>query len=117
MTTAAMANNNDNNNNNATEQVQKATQAALKFGADTTRAIGNLFPKASLQGFTTPKYSMPDKTVASQVLMYRQLLHTKCKPGLRLSRPYEGTPAQQAVLHMPVSNDLASSTVPGKNGT
>ena len=33
--------------------------------------------------------------------MFRQLLHTKCRPGLRLSRNYEGTPAQMAVLHMP----------------
>lgn len=42
-----------------------------------------------------------DRTVASQVLMYRQLLHTKCRPGLRLSRPYEGTAAQRAVIDMP----------------
>eukprot|EP00536_Pseudo-nitzschia_multiseries_P005109 jgi/Psemu1/238209/estExt_Genewise1.C_930019 len=33
--------------------------------------------------------------------MYRQLLHTKCRPGLKLSRNYEGTPAQNAVMHMP----------------
>ena len=33
--------------------------------------------------------------------MFRQLLHTKCRPGLRLSRNYEGTAAQKAVLHMP----------------
>lgn len=33
--------------------------------------------------------------------MFRQLLHTKCRPGLRLSRKYEGTAAQRAVLHMP----------------
>ena len=33
--------------------------------------------------------------------MFRQLLHTKCRPGLRLSRNYEGTAAQRAVLHMP----------------
>ena len=45
---------------------------------------------------------MPDRTVASQVLMYRQLLHTECKPGLRLSRAFQGTPAQRAVMHMPV---------------
>ena len=43
---------------------------------------------------------MPDKTTASQVLMFRQLLHTKCRPGLRLSRVYQGTAAQKAVLHM-----------------
>jgi len=33
--------------------------------------------------------------------MFRQLLHTKCRPGLRLSRNYEGTAAQKAVMHMP----------------
>jgi hypothetical protein len=33
--------------------------------------------------------------------MYRQLLHTACRPGLKLSRDYQGTPAQRAVLHMP----------------
>jgi hypothetical protein len=33
--------------------------------------------------------------------MYRQLLHTECKPGLRLSRTYEGTDAQKKVVHMP----------------
>ena len=33
--------------------------------------------------------------------MFRQLLHTRCRPGLRLSRNYEGTAAQLAVLHMP----------------
>ena len=48
------------------------------------------------------QYTMPDRTVASQVLMYRQLLHTECKPGLRLSRAFQGTPAQRAVMHMPV---------------
>ena len=51
----------------------------------------------------TRQYTMPDRTVASQVLMYRQLLHTECKPGLRLSRAFQGTPAQRAVMHMPVS--------------
>lgn len=51
--------------------------------------------------WTTRKYTLPDKNVASQVLMYRQLLHTKCRPGLKLSRDYQGTPAQVAVKHMP----------------
>jgi len=49
----------------------------------------------------TAKYTLPDKTVASQVLMYRQLLHTACKPGLRLSRPFQGTTAQRSVMYMP----------------
>ena len=47
------------------------------------------------------RYALPNKAVASQVLMYRQLLHTECKPGLRLSRNYEGTDAQKKVKHMP----------------
>ena len=54
-----------------------------------------------MQSWTVRKYTLPDKHVASQVLMYRQLLHTACRPGLTLSRPYQGTPAQQAVLDMP----------------
>jgi hypothetical protein len=49
----------------------------------------------------TAKCTLPDKTVASQVLMYRQLLHTACKPGLRLSRPFENTKAQRSVMFMP----------------
>lgn len=64
-------------------------------------AVGNLLPQASLERLTERKYTLPDKTVASQVLMYRQLLHTQCKPGLRLSRQYQGTAAQKAVMHMP----------------
>ena len=74
---------------------------ARGFADDAGRAIGNLLPKASLQQLTTRKYTLPDKTVASQVLMYRQLLHTKCRPGLKLSRDFQGTPAQKAVMHMP----------------
>ena len=58
----------------------------------------------SLATNLTRQYTMPDRTVASQVLMYRQLLHTECKPGLRLSRAFQGTPAQRAVMHMPVSH-------------
>ena len=57
----------------------------------------------SLSHNITGRSTLPDKTTASQVLMFRQLLHTKCRPGLRLSRGYEGTAAQMAVLHMPVS--------------
>ena len=55
----------------------------------------------TLHHWTTKKYALPDKIVASQILMYRQLLHTSCRPGLVLSRPYEGTPAQRSVQHMP----------------
>ena len=55
----------------------------------------------TVQQWTVRRYALPDKHVASQVLMYRQLLHTKCRPGLVLSRPYQGTTAQTAVLDMP----------------
>ena len=70
-----------------------------------SNAIGNLFqaPNISLPSFATRKYTLPDRTTASQVLMFRQLLHTSCKPGLRLSRKFQGTPAQRTVMHMPVS--------------
>ena len=68
------------------------------------QSIGNFLPTAALANLTTKKYTLPDKNVASQVLMYRQLLHTACKPGLRLSRAYQGTSAQKAVKHMPVRN-------------
>jgi len=62
----------------------------------TSKAFNSFVPQLMQK-----KYTLPDKTVASQVLMYRQLLHTKCRPGLRLSRPYEATAAQKAVKHMP----------------
>lgn len=55
----------------------------------------------TVQAWTVRRYALPDKHVASQVLMYRQLLHTKCRPGLTLSRDYQGTPAQTAVKDMP----------------
>eukprot|EP00547_Thalassionema_nitzschioides_P015310 CAMPEP_0194232612 /NCGR_PEP_ID=MMETSP0158-20130606/919_1 /TAXON_ID=33649 /ORGANISM="Thalassionema nitzschioides, Strain L26-B" /LENGTH=472 /DNA_ID=CAMNT_0038965401 /DNA_START=461 /DNA_END=1876 /DNA_ORIENTATION=+ len=87
---------------------EKAKNVFNKLGSlshsvigNTGKAIGNLLPTASLQSITQPRFSMPDKTVASQVLMYRQLLHTACRPGLRLSRAYQGTKAQKAVIHMP----------------
>jgi ELMO/CED-12 family len=54
-----------------------------------------------VSSWTAKKYALPDKTVASQILMYRQLLHTTCRPGLVLSRKYEATPAQVSVQHMP----------------
>jgi hypothetical protein len=55
----------------------------------------------TMRTWTAKRYGLPDKTVASQILMYRQLLHTSCRPGLKLSRPYQATPAQKAVQHMP----------------
>ena len=79
-------------------QQQQFPQAFANAG----RAFSN-FATSSLQNLTTRRYNLPDKSVASQVLMYRQLLHTKCRPGLKLSRDYQGTPAQVAVKHMPVS--------------
>lgn len=73
----------------------------------TSSAVQHLAQRAldvtatSWSQWMTPRYALPNKAVASQVLMYRQLLHTACRPGLKLSRDYQGTPAQQAVLHMP----------------
>lgn len=108
MTTAALANSGggdasqaNNNTRNNPEALQKAAHLARGLADDASKAIGNLLPTASLQNITTRKYTLPDKTVASQVLMYRQLLHTSCRPGLKLSRPYQATPAQRAVIHMP----------------
>jgi hypothetical protein len=75
--------------------------------ASTTSSVHHLAQRAldvtasSWQQWMTPRYALPSKAVASQVLMYRQLLHTACRPGLKLSRDYQGTPAQRAVLHMP----------------
>ncbi|KAG7354258.1 ELMO/CED-12 family protein [Nitzschia inconspicua] len=83
------------------EHLRKTAFLAKSFADDAGRALGSFLPTASLQSITTRKYTLPDKTVASQVLMYRQLLHTKCRPGLKLSRPFQGTPAQKAVMHMP----------------
>lgn len=80
--------------------VKKTGFFAKGFADDAGRALGNL-GSAAFQTITTRKYTLPDKSVASQVLMYRQLLHTKCRPGLKLSRPYQATAAQKAVKHMP----------------
>lgn len=66
-----------------------------------SNTIGSVI--SSLSNLTARKYTLPDRTTASQVLMFRQLLHTSCKPGLRLSRKYQGTTAQKTVMHMPVS--------------
>jgi len=97
----------DNNNittngpQSAQRHLKNTAQFARGFADDASWAIGKLLPTASLQNITARKYTLPDKTVASQVLMYRQLLHTKCRPGLKLSRPFQATPAQKVVMHMP----------------
>ena len=91
----------DNDNKTAQQHLKNTARFARGFADDAGRAIGNLLPTASLANITARKYTLPDKTVASQVLMYRQLLHTKCRPGLKLSRPFQATPAQTAVMHMP----------------
>ena len=102
MTTAALANSGSSGDvPDAPQPLKKAANVARGFADDASKAIGNLLPTASLQNITTRRYTLPDKTVASQVLMYRQLLHTACRPGLKLSRPYQATVAQQAVKHMP----------------
>jgi hypothetical protein len=72
--------------------------------ADRARSLVGSWAAASARAvhhLTVRKYTLPDKDVASQVLMYRQLLHCKCRPGLKLSRDYQGTTAQRAVKHMP----------------
>eukprot|EP00559_Dactyliosolen_fragilissimus_P004668 CAMPEP_0184860810 /NCGR_PEP_ID=MMETSP0580-20130426/5616_1 /TAXON_ID=1118495 /ORGANISM="Dactyliosolen fragilissimus" /LENGTH=605 /DNA_ID=CAMNT_0027358051 /DNA_START=89 /DNA_END=1906 /DNA_ORIENTATION=- len=69
-------------------------------GRNAMSSFGSILQEFSALS-TGRKHNLPDKTVASQVLMYRQLLHTECKPGLRLSREYQGTEAQKAVKHMP----------------
>lgn len=83
---------NNNNDNNTNSRQATASQWAGSFLQNT---------KQTVQSWTVRKYNLPDKHVASQVLMYRQLLHTACRPNLTLSREYQGTPAQKAVLHMP----------------
>lgn len=45
--------------------------------------------------------SIKHSSHTSHIFVFLQLLHTKCRPGLKLSRVYAGTPAQVAVLHMP----------------
>jgi hypothetical protein len=91
-----------NTTENTKQLFGKLSWSAHNVLGNTGRALGNFLPtQAAIAAMTQQKYTLPDKTVASQVLMYRQLLHTNCRPGLRLSRPYQGTPAQQAVLHMP----------------
>lgn len=85
-------------------EMHPSSTSADENPAARARALaGQLVASAgqAVQSLTVRKYTLPDKNVASQVLMYRQLLHTKCRPGLKLSREYQGTPAQKAVLHMP----------------
>ena len=61
-------------------------------------------PSRYLHNNIAGRATLPDKTMASQVLMFWQLLHTNCRRGLRLSRRYDGTVAQMTVLLMPVSS-------------
>jgi hypothetical protein len=112
MTGSSAPSNNDATATTTPQQhFQKSLGMARGLADDASRAIGNLLPTASLQSITTRKYTLPDKTVASQVLMYRQLLHTKCRPGLKLSRPYQETPAQKAVMHMPWWSEVSIVTL------
>ena len=76
-----------------TVNLQSIEQAANNTATQTMNSLSSILPSR--------RYTVPDRAVASQVLMYRQILHTECKPGLRLSRGYEGTEAQQKVKHMP----------------
>jgi len=77
-----------------------ATTTTLAASAAVATAVVSTLTK-SFTNTVTGRNTLPDKTTASQVLMFRQLLHTSCRPGLRLSRGYEGTEAQRAVLFMP----------------
>jgi hypothetical protein len=89
----------------STALTQNVSNAASTLSTNIGQNV-NLLPfhslTKSISNNITGRNTLPDKTTASQVLMFRQLLHTKCRPGLRLSRGYEGTAAQLAVLHMPV---------------
>jgi hypothetical protein len=77
----------------AIPSVQEVEGIANTAAANTMNSLSSILPSR--------RYAVPDKAVASQVLMYRQILHTECKPGLRLSRGYEATEAQMKVKHMP----------------
>jgi len=96
-TTRTMDVNNSSSSSNNSNNPQHIPRAVNQWAGSAGRAFTSF-----AQNITTRRYTLPDKSVASQVLMYRQLLHTKCRPGLKLSRDYQGTPAQKAVLHMPV---------------
>jgi hypothetical protein len=89
-------NNNNNSNSNANNTAADVQQKARRFAGSLAASAGR-----TVQQWTVRKYTLPGKDVASQVLMYRQLLHTKCRPGLKLSREYQATAVQQAVKHMP----------------
>ncbi|KAL7554155.1 hypothetical protein ACHAWF_017559 [Thalassiosira exigua] len=85
-----------------------ATAASPSAASAASQSIGSVSLHLknlgqSLGNSVAGRNTLPDRTTASQVLMFRQLLHTRCRPGLRLSRKYEGTDAQRAVLHMPVT--------------
>ena len=94
----------DSTQDKAKHVLFKVTENTQKAMEQTSKTISSWIP-SGLKAMTQAKYTLPDKTVASQVLMYRQLLHTKCRPALRLSRPYQGTPAQKCVIHMPVCHE------------
>ena len=111
-TSTSIINNNNDEHGTPTSRPQDGeeqqlfgnfTRSAQTVFGNTGRAISNFLPNTpmSLPFIQPKKFALPDKNVASQVLMYRQLLHTNCRPGLKLSRPYQNTAAQRAVLHMP----------------
>jgi hypothetical protein len=89
-------NNSNNSNSNANNAAAEVKQKARRFAGSLAASAGR-----TVQQWTVRKYTLPGKDVASQVLMYRQLLHTKCRPGLKLSRDYQATAVQKAVKHMP----------------
>jgi hypothetical protein len=112
--TSSIAQNNNtdtkNHHNRSTNSNRRAADSAASPRAlpphesrAASHPIGRWVSEAgqAVSSWTAKKYALPDKTVASQILMYRQMLHTSCRPGLVLSRKYEATPAQVSVQHMP----------------
>lgn len=86
---------------NKVQHIASATTASVQNLANATQPKMQMFADNLSNILPTRRYALPDRSVASQILMYRQLLHTECKPGLRLSRSYEATDAQMKVKHMP----------------
>jgi hypothetical protein len=84
------------NRSSATDSLSGPTPQSSRWFDQITESAGR-----TVRSWTVTKHALPDRNVASQILMLRQLLHTKCRPGLKLSRPYQGTPAQIQVQHLP----------------
>ena len=75
------------------------TTTMFSSAEDRKRAITSATAQVTetISALFTRKYTLPTRLVGSQILLYRQLLAQKVYPTLRLSRVYEGTPAQRCV--------------------